>query len=177
MDDYLTKPVQQAELLRAIDRVTKGLDGNLPPDYERPESSFDREKALERMDGDEELLIEIAAIFVQEHPELMSRIQVAIERRDSDDLSRSAHTLKGCVGNFCAQKAFDAALCLEKMGKSGDWSDVDAAWATLQMEIERLKVALEEMSRTGSVRQSVTVSDINKEEYITPADGMRHNFT
>jgi hypothetical protein len=50
--------------------------------------------------------------------------------------------LKGSVGNFCAQGAFEAAQRLERMGKSGDLSEVETAWRALQCEMERLNPAL-----------------------------------
>jgi PAS domain S-box-containing protein len=156
MDDYVAKPVQQAELLRAIDRVMTAADVFPSGDdhSEPPEPPFDREKALERVCGDEALLAEIAAIFVEEYPDLMRQIQSAVERRDADALAPLAHTLKGSIGNFCAPKAFDAALRLEKMGKSDDLTDIDKAWANLEMEVERVKDALEELS------QSVAASEL-----------------
>jgi HPt (histidine-containing phosphotransfer) domain-containing protein len=65
----------------------------------------------------------------------------------SDQLQRAAHALKGSVGNFCAQKAFDAALRLEKMGKSENLSEAEEAWSALEAEIERLQPALETLSQ------------------------------
>ncbi len=144
MDDYVSKPVQQVELFQAIDRVMAATDvfpsGDDPSKPQEP--PFDYEKALDHVGGDEALLAEIAAVFIEEYPGLTSAVQAAVESRDSDALARAAHTLKGSVSNFCAQKAFDAVLRLEKMGKSGDLSAVDEAWATLQVEVERVKDAL-----------------------------------
>ena len=58
----------------------------------------DRGKALERVDGDEETLQELARMLLSEGPALLERIGHAIARGDGTELRRSAHTLKGSAG-------------------------------------------------------------------------------
>jgi hypothetical protein len=50
--------------------------------------------------------------------------------------------LKGAVGNFGAKGAFDAALRLEMMGRGGDLTNVEEAYAELEKEVTHLKDAL-----------------------------------
>jgi len=49
---------------------------------------------------DEELLREIAAMFLEEAPQMMEALHAALNRADARGLERAAHNLKGCVGNF-----------------------------------------------------------------------------
>jgi HPt (histidine-containing phosphotransfer) domain-containing protein len=74
----------------------------------------------------------------------MSELRGALERSDAGALARSAHTLKGSLGNFCANHAFAAAFELEKMGESGDLSLGDHAYSELQAQVELLEGALQE---------------------------------
>ena len=98
--------------------------------------------ALERVGGDQELLEEVAQLFLDTSPDLLTEIGRAVVARDARALERSAHTLKGSVGNFGADAAFQAALRLEKIGRSGDLMGVDEAYRALEAEMERLRPAL-----------------------------------
>jgi two-component system, sensor histidine kinase and response regulator len=77
----------------------------------------------------------------------MAAIQDAVEAKDPDRLQRAAHSLKGAVATLAAQKTFDAALRLERLGRSGDMTQVDKAYALLAMQIERLRSVLEAVGR------------------------------
>lgn len=76
-----------------------------------------KDELLDRVGGDEELLREIADIFLSEYPALIEEIRSAISERDARKLERSAHTLKGSVANFGAEEATQAAFELEKLGR------------------------------------------------------------
>jgi len=81
-------------------------------------SSFDYQKALERLGGDGELLGEIAEIFLGTAPATLAHIRRAIADGRHEELSRAAHTLKGSVGNFAAAGAFQAARDLETAARA-----------------------------------------------------------
>jgi HPt (histidine-containing phosphotransfer) domain-containing protein len=142
-----TTPVQAEKLYAEIERVlpvsieTKcqvdGLDST-----ERREKAFDPVAALARASGDEGLLKEISAMFLDDCPRLISKIKNAITCGDSEALGFAAHTLKGVVGNFHAQAASEAAERLEMMADKGELRGLDVALANLEKEIERLSGAL-----------------------------------
>lgn len=92
--------------------------------------------ALERLGGDEELLREVAGLFLDEYPMLMNEIRMAAVARDADALQRAAHSMKGSVSNFGADGVYQAAFVLEKKGRAGDLD-------TLQPCIDELACALE----------------------------------
>ncbi len=92
---------------------------------------LDRALALSRVDGDEDLLREIAALFLDDYPNLEAKIREAVVSRDAKALERASHTLKGSVANFAADPVFRAALDLEMIGRSQDLSGVDAAFQRL----------------------------------------------
>ena|SRR3989442_15222261 len=98
--------------------------------------------ALDRVGGDQELLEEVARLFLQTSPSLLSEIEAAVAGRDPKGLERAAHTLKGSVGNFGADAVFQAAFQLEKLGRAGQLAGVDEAYQNLQTEMERLRPAL-----------------------------------
>ena len=98
--------------------------------------------ALERMDGDADLLREIIDIFLEDHLGGLKELHAAAEARDSVRLQRAAHTLKGAAGNFVAARATDLALQLEQICKGGDLDGGLALVAPLDQEITRLADAL-----------------------------------
>jgi HPt (histidine-containing phosphotransfer) domain-containing protein len=93
------------------------------------------------------LLKEIAAMFLDQCPSLVSRMRDAVAKMDPAEIERAAHTIKGSVGNFAAKAAFDAAMELERIGRDGALDYAEAARAKLEDELERLKPALVALGR------------------------------
>jgi len=108
---------------------------------------FDRAEAIARLDGDENLLREIAGLFLDGCPRMLSDIRQALADRDSRALERAAHVLKGSVSNLSARVAFEAAVNLERMSRKGDLTRAEEACAALEREIERLRPALAALRR------------------------------
>ena len=103
-----------------------------------PGQGLDRELALSRVGGDAELLKEIAALFMEDYPNVLAEIRAAVARGDAKGVERAAHGLKGSVANFGAQAAVDAALHIERMGRVGDLSRVSEAIEALALALDAL---------------------------------------
>ena len=88
--------------------------------------------ALERLGGDEELLQELAGLFLEEYPALIDKLRAAIDAQDAHAIERAAHSLKGSVGNFGAERAHRAALDLEMIGRNGNVADARQSFAKLE---------------------------------------------
>ena len=112
-------------------------------------AALNRAVALERLGGDEQLLREIAALFLEDTASLVEEIRRAVQARDAVALQRGAHTLKGSVCNFGAERSYEAAYRLETIGRSGDLSTADEAFRRLEAELERLTPALVDICREG----------------------------
>lgn len=103
---------------------------------------LDTSAALARVGGDEELLKEIAEIFLDEYPAALVEVRRAAESGDANALQHAAHSLKGSIANFGAKTAYDAALRLEKMGRSGEFESTAEALLALDEALDRLKPEL-----------------------------------
>ena len=163
MDGYVSKPIQAQELFLEVDHIVQAHHKSkahlhaAPDDEQDPvKSAFtftqagppvDRVAALAHVEGDLELLQEIAAVFLIDSAELLSEIRQSVASHDPRALERAAHKLKGSVGNFCAQATFEAALRLEMMGHDGDLTSAAEALRVLEEEIERLRPALEGLTK------------------------------
>lgn len=109
-------------------------------------ANLDRAMALARVGGDEELLREVARLFLEQWPEVLEEVRRAAAAKDSQALERAAHSLKGSVGNFGAKAAYEAAYRLEMMGRRGEMAHVTEALAELEAALERLQPALAELA-------------------------------
>lgn len=98
--------------------------------------------ALERLDGDAELLLMLIAVYLEDSVELLSRLGAAIDARDAASAERAAHSLKGLAANFDGLPAVEAALVIETATRQGDWPTTTAGLPLLEQEVSRLRQAL-----------------------------------
>jgi two-component system sensor histidine kinase/response regulator len=110
-------------------------------------ASWDLEAALQSVDGDRELLVEMAELFLQDSARLVEEVGQAIRDGNASALHRSAHTLKGSVANFVAEEARETALQLELMGRSGNLAGAPARYTALAEEMRRVDADLSEFVR------------------------------
>jgi HPt (histidine-containing phosphotransfer) domain-containing protein len=108
-------------------------------------ATIDRQLVLDRVGGDESLLQEITALFIEEYPALLSEIRSAQQQADALLLERAAHSLKGSVANFGADAAVAAALWVEKIGREARLHEADEAIRQLEIEFNLLHPALLEL--------------------------------
>ena len=120
MDTYVSKPVQPQRLMNVIDELVFA---------DHPESDAD--------DADP----------ANGRPSTPGfDLDVAVAGADARSLEHSAHTLKGAVGNFGAQRAWECALRLEMTGRGGEMSDAESAVNELEREVRGLMEALADIA-------------------------------
>ncbi len=141
-DDYLTKPIRTNELLAALHRFdgqrNNGHASGSPPGEKDMTNTMNLAGALERVEGDRELLDELLRLFADECPKNMAEIRRACETRDAHLLERLAHTIKGSSASLCAEDVSEAASVLEKQARSGDFEAAGAQIKALEIKLERL---------------------------------------
>ena len=141
MDGFVSKPIRDADLLRAIQAAApvppsggipiepRGNAGPPPPDAS---------KWLARVGGNAKLLGELVTTFRSDCPLLLAEIEGSIRENNPGDLCRAAHTLKSMLLFFEAATASEAALRLETMGRDADLTASPETFAELSAEVERL---------------------------------------
>jgi CheY-like chemotaxis protein len=149
MDGYIAKPIRARNLYETVEATamkvceTPSLDDGITEEKE----ILDRDRILEQIGGSAETLNEIVELFAAESAKLMTRIRGAITNEDTSELQRAAHTLKGSIRIFGAERPAEAALRLETMGRDKNLLDAEQAWQVLVKEIERLKPMLTDLIR------------------------------
>jgi len=153
MDAYVPKPLDAAVLFATmiglLSRAPDGAAPDPPPvqlqlvtaadDSAAP--PIDKAAALEKLAGDEELLVEIIDLYLEDSPRVLEGLRAAAAAGDAEGVWKAAHRLKGSVGSLSAIPAFEAARDLEAGGRAGD---IDSELlARMETELERLAQALD----------------------------------
>ena len=148
-DEYVTKPIRTPDLLAAIDRATNAevtLANPAPPlaaSHPTGPPVLDFAAALDRVEGDRELLEELMGMFAAECSHDIAEIRKSLEARDMGLLERLAHTLKGASASLAAGRVADAASALEKQARTGVVGDAEQLLETLLGEINSLLPEIE----------------------------------
>ena len=163
MDDFITKPLDEAALAAALKR---GLDQLTAPDTAAPAArtsvatAFPEPKAstadpvsglptLElsaldayRVPGDSSALAELVRLVLDDLGPRVAAIRSAADAGDIGRLKDTAHTLKGSAGNLGGRRL--AALCsqLELQARSGGGKDLMDLVASIEAEAANFRTAL-----------------------------------
>jgi CheY-like chemotaxis protein len=142
MDGYVSKPIRQRQLIDEIESVLGLAVTPRPPtaaeQAQAAEGAVNWQVALEYCGGEPALLRDIAEAFLEEWPKRVSEVRRALDETNFELLHRAAHTIKGSMRYFGADKAFDAAFELEQMGTDKTTPGAEEAWARLQREVQQV---------------------------------------
>lgn len=129
MDDYLSKPVEPAELVRLVERWS-GKPGQHSEDapQERNQSLFQSDSLAALRDYQKEgepcFRAKLVSVFLESSSLLRETMRVAFEEQRYADLAECAHQLKSSSAVVGAEAL--SALCqtLEDRGRAGDASQL-----------------------------------------------------
>jgi two-component system sensor histidine kinase/response regulator len=144
MDDYLSKPVHRDDLAAVLARYSAAAPVPRAEPGVRAGTGavFDRTAALALLGGDEDLFTDLAALFRAEGPRLLGELRAALLAGDAAGVRRNAHSLKGSAGYLGGAGVGSAAFRLEVLGEAGNLAAAPDALRALEMELDRLLVAL-----------------------------------
>jgi signal transduction histidine kinase/CheY-like chemotaxis protein len=137
MDGYVSKPIHAATLFAALEQPTTivGTASTTPmPGTAAAAGPIDHVSLLDRLGGDERLLVEVVRVFLADCPVRLATIKAAVDSRDGERIRTTAHALKGAAANLSAQHLYQAAGALERIGAAGQLDRTQAAWQRLAME-------------------------------------------
>lgn len=93
-------------------------------------------------DDRSEFLRELITIFLNDTPQRIAELRVALAANDATTLARAAHSMKGSAGNFGAQRFAEINSDIEAQARDGSLGGIEAYLPQLDAEFERLKSAL-----------------------------------
>jgi len=130
MDDYLTKPLNRAQLSQALERFlgpVKTADSPL---------SVDWDEFMAMVDGDKDFAHELVQLFIDSGDVALRDISKALGVGDLGAVERAAHSLKGSSANIRATSASTAAGRLEAAAKAGAAGEIPVLAQRLKAEAE-----------------------------------------
>ena len=138
MDDYLSKPLDTAELARALSRCP----GPAPKTDQAPTELDPTAIAdLRELIGDDPgALSGLVEEFLAETPALLDALRTAVAGGDAGRAHRAVHTLKSLGATFGAHAM--AELCQQAESHGGPPSDLAPAVAAIASEQHRVALAL-----------------------------------
>ncbi|MFO1019437.1 MAG: Hpt domain-containing protein [Planctomycetales bacterium] len=120
----------------------------LPADQTRsvtpPQEILNIPCALKRLNGSQNLLKDMAVMYLEDVPALFQELKRAIDAGDLEEVTRTAHSISGLSATFEAIPCCSAAKALEASGRQKQTDAFARQLADLDFEIQRLIKALEE---------------------------------
>ena len=109
---------------------------------------MDLSAALDRFDGDHELFLTLAGMFVERAAEALEHIQTALATQNFPLLAKEAHKLKGSALEFCAHPTVGRAAQLEASARRPRCRTA-ALCERVQAETQRLTTELKGIMEKG----------------------------
>ena len=101
---------------------------------------IDLKDALERVQDDKELLLELFDIFIEDFGIKYPALQEASRKGDCAAFQMLSHGLKGATGNISAKRMHENCVEMDKMGKACDLSGSAQKVELLGQQFEEFKL-------------------------------------
>jgi HPt (histidine-containing phosphotransfer) domain-containing protein len=152
MDDYISKPVRQADLISVL-KQWMPMKKIAPADATESRIAVDdaaiidsrRLHELSAIGGDDEpdLLRVLVMMFMNDSVKRIASIYTSLETGDMQKLTIAAHTLKGSSGNMGARLLVPTCAEIERLGKIQSTEGVAELYTKLETDFSLVKGALE----------------------------------
>ena len=140
-DFYLSKPIQEDDLLAALQRVLAEKHENAPLTHE----VVDVEALGQRLSYKLERLARLSQLFHQVLPGHLEELSTAIGRQNPKELERGAQRYKTTLRSIEARRSFVHAQQLELMGREGTLEGSQQLLDLLCLESEEIKEKLDQL--------------------------------
>lgn len=136
--DYLPRPIMRNALYAVLDRLLHMANGEqtaallhpaIPAELPAVLPGIDQETALERLNGNHELLARLVALFIQEHRNTVYQVEELVRTGDLTTALRHIRTLRSVAGNLAAERLKQSALAIESALQAQDSELVHALLA------------------------------------------------
>ncbi len=141
MNDYVAKPIRGGELAAALKRVRPLAGGN--GGSEASEISLEAAALQNLRDlGGADFIAEVVDVFLADAPALIASLRSSLERQDTEELRRAAHTLKSNGSTLGAATFAELCRTVEQHAKHGRLDGVSQLLDQIEQEYGTLQQAL-----------------------------------
>lgn len=97
---------------------------------------YNLDKINEMADGDEDFVISVISVFLEEVPQDLADMEVAIAKKDYENVYKLAHKIKPNVDLLGMEQTRETALEIETLGKSSENSNkIEARFPLLKQDV------------------------------------------
>lgn len=163
MDDYLSKPFRQSQLIAVVQRWVSqsgsppsnepgstSQTASVAPAHRSPDCLDQRIlhdlRALRRP-GRPDIYVDLLSRYLDSSRQSIEALRQHIAAQNAAEVFLTAHSLKSSCGMFGARTLAEHIKRLEVLGNSGDVSSAPAVFAQVEMEYDRVKRAIEGILR------------------------------
>jgi len=150
MNDYLSKPFKPEDLQAILEKHLGNKKGKTKQKRKNDRSSipskfYDKKAILDRIDGDIDLFRQLISLFIQEVPNQIRQIKLAIKENDPERITLFAHTIKGSAYNIRAMELKQVAYDIEQAGKLSDIHLAASKIEALENTFDKLNTELRQV--------------------------------
>ncbi|QDU36111.1 Signal transduction histidine-protein kinase BarA [Maioricimonas rarisocia] len=146
MDGYVAKPVRKSDLYAAISPFFPA-SANAPTAEggatQESNGVVDWPTAMEMVDDDEEILLAVIEETLDEVPELLSQLEQSLDRNQSEEAHRLAHTIKASGRTFGAGSVQEHAGRIEELARDDRLEEARGILPPLRQTIDEMLRELE----------------------------------
>ncbi|MDD5717907.1 MAG: response regulator [Sulfuricurvum sp.] len=148
MNDYISKPIDMDILKETLQKwIQEEINQSndtfvMTGDLIEEKLSWDKEGALRRLGGKNNLLIRVLRIYSNDAKPGLEKLKLAIEAGDLKTAQLSAHALKGSSGNISASRIQMLAEQIEKNANINSMHTLNGLIIELEKEIDHLLFAI-----------------------------------
>jgi PAS domain S-box-containing protein len=131
MNEYLSKPFKQGELLSKILLLT-GKNGEQNGERKTEVNVVNTESLKELTGGDDSFMVEMIEIYLRNTPVMLKEMKSSFKKHDIDKLKRTAHKIKSSFGMMGMNESLQIADAIEQTDEKNIDQDL------LKSKFERL---------------------------------------
>lgn len=106
-------------------------------------------KALQRMDGDEEVFSAMAAMAVEDAPPMLAELECQVDGGDLEEVARTGHALKGMLAVYDDGPPVSELQPLIDAARRGDGKAVQGLFTPLQRPLISLIEEVRQLALMG----------------------------
>jgi signal transduction histidine kinase/DNA-binding response OmpR family regulator len=163
MDNYISKPIRVEELVKALHQCQSSGENSQPVSSidetslkleAEPPVSLDLQDAIDTQvlqtfrqtmgASANQFLAQLIDVYLEETPVILQAIATAIHQDNATAMQQAAHTLKSSSASLGATILSSFCQELESMGHSSTTSGAPEIMVQLEVEYERVKIALQQ---------------------------------
>jgi CheY-like chemotaxis protein/HPt (histidine-containing phosphotransfer) domain-containing protein len=153
MDDYVSKPIAPGALSEALDKWLGHDPQERPAAAVSPTAKiktdegpavFDRQSLVELLTGDEDLVKQIIAGFLEDMPIQIDVLKKEIAKGDAGQAGRQGHAIKGAAANVRGMALSAVASDIESAGKAGQLDEIGILMPELERQFGLLGIQMRE---------------------------------